>query len=228
MRNYLAALVALCVFSASPAAPQGQTKSKPAERASSARAKGSLVNPASLKGKAPDVYKVQFTTTRGAIVVQVTRGWAPLGADRFYNLVKNGYYDGASFFRVLPGFVAQFGISARPEVSRAWLAATIKDDPVTRSNKRGYFSFAMAGPNTRTTQVFVNLADNTRLDTMGFAPFGVVTEGMEIVDKFYSDYGEGPPRGHGPDQEKIQKEGKAYLEREFPKLDSIKQAVVLP
>jgi peptidyl-prolyl cis-trans isomerase A (cyclophilin A) len=173
------------------------------------------------------MYKVKFATTKGAFVLQVTRAWAPLGADRFYNLVKNGFYDGASFFRVVPGFVVQFGISAKPEVSKTWQAATIKDDPVIESNKRRYLSFATAGPNTRTTQVFINLADNSRLDNMGFSPLGEVAEGMDVVDQLYSGYGEGGPRGSGPEQDRIQKEGKAYLDRDFPKLDSIKSVVVL-
>jgi peptidyl-prolyl cis-trans isomerase A (cyclophilin A) len=205
----------------------GPSQSKRAAKTPSV-AKASLLDPASMNAKAPDAYRVKFTTTKGVFVVQVTRAWSPLGADRFYNLVKNGFYDGASFFRVLPGFVAQFGINAKPEVSRVWQAATIKDDPVVQSNHRGYLTFATGGPNTRTTQVFINLADNARLDGMGFSAFGEVTEGMDVVDKFYSGYGEGPPRGRGPDQGRIQTEGKTYLDKDFPQLDSVKTAVVLP
>jgi peptidyl-prolyl cis-trans isomerase A (cyclophilin A) len=165
-------------------------------------------------------------TTKGDFVVEVTRAWAPQGADRFYNLVKNHFYDGAAFFRVLPGFVAQFGLSAKPEISSVWATATIKDDRVTQSNLEGYLTFAKAGPNTRTTQVFINLADNATLDGMGFAPFGKVVEGMDVVGKFYGEYGDGPPDGKGPDQNRIANEGKAYLDKNFPLLDSIKAAVV--
>lgn len=210
-------------------AQAGQSKSKPTQKRPSAGAgvKASLLNPASLKTKAPEVYKVKFTTTKGDFVVQVARAWSPLGADRFYNLAQNGFYDGASFFRVLPGFVAQFGISAKPELSRAWQKATIRDDPVVQSNKRGYLSFATGGPNTRTTQVFINLADNSALDSRGFSPFGEVIEGMDVVDKFYSGYGEGAPQGPGPDQGRIATEGKSYLDSDFPRLDSIKSTMVL-
>jgi peptidyl-prolyl cis-trans isomerase A (cyclophilin A) len=188
----------------------------------------SLLNPSSLREQAPAVFKAKFTTTKGDFVVQVTRAWSPHGADRFYNLVKYHFYDGAAFFRVLPGFVAQFGISPRPEVSRVWLHAVIPDDRVTQSNTRGTLTFATGGPNTRTTQVFINLATNSRLNVMGFSPFGKVIEGMEVVDKFYSRYGEGAPQGNGPAQERIQKEGKAYLEKDFPKLDTITTAVIVP
>lgn len=161
-------------------------------------------------------------------MVQVTRAWAPLGADRFYNLVKNGFYTDASFFRVIPGFMVQFGLSAKPSISEKWSHAVIPDDPVTQSNKRGYITFATAGPNTRTTQVFINFGDNSRLDSEGFAPFGQVVEGMDVVDKLYSGYGEGAPQGSGPDQGQIQAKGKAYLDGDFPKLDSIKTAVIVP
>jgi peptidyl-prolyl cis-trans isomerase A (cyclophilin A) len=191
-------------------------------------AKASLLDPASLNQKAPEVYRVKFTTTKGDVVVQVTRAWAPRGADRFYNLIKHDFYTDASFFRVLPGFVAQFGISTRPEVSKAWARATIPDDPVKQSNARGTLTFATAGPNTRTTQIFINLAENTQLDRMGFAPFGKVVEGMDVVEKLYSGYGEGAPQGNGPDQGRLTNEGKAYLERNFPLLDRIKTAIILP
>ena len=187
----------------------------------------SLLNPALLKAKAPEVYKVKVATTKGDFVVEVNRAWAPMGADRFYNLARNGFYEGAAFFRVLPGFVAQFGIPARPAVGKAWARATIPDDPVTQSNLRGSLTFATAGPNTRTTQIFINLADNPRLDGMGFAPFGRVVEGMDLVDKLYSDYGEGAPQGRGPDQGRITNEGEAYLDKGFPLLDSIKSSTIL-
>jgi peptidyl-prolyl cis-trans isomerase A (cyclophilin A) len=188
----------------------------------------SLLKPATLHLQAPAVYRVKFTTTKGDFVVEVTRAWAPKGADRFYNLAKNHFFDGAAFFRVLPGFVAQFGISPKPDVAAAWVSADITDDPVTQTNARGMLTFATAGPNTRTTQLFINLADNANLDGMGFAAFGKVISGMDVVDKFYSGYGEGAPGGNGPDQGRIQKEGKAYLDKEFPLLDTIKMAVIVP
>jgi peptidyl-prolyl cis-trans isomerase A (cyclophilin A) len=174
-----------------------------------------------LKAQAPDVYKVKFNTAKGDFVVQVTRAWSPLGADRFYNLVKNRFYDGAAFFRIVPGFVVQFGLSPDPAVSKAWREAKIGDDPVTQSNHRGYLSFATAGPGTRTTQVFINLVDNARLDSMGFSPFGQVIEGMELIDKLNTEYGE------QPDQGRIEAEGRSYLDKSFPRLDTIKSAVIL-
>jgi peptidyl-prolyl cis-trans isomerase A (cyclophilin A) len=187
----------------------------------------SLLVPSAMKEQAPATFRAKFTTTKGDFVVEVTRAWAPLGADRFYNLVKNHFFDGAAFFRVLPGFVAQFGLSPRPEVSRVWASATIKDDPVTQSNRTGYLTFATAGRNTRTTQLFINLADNQNLDGMGFAPFGKVVEGMDVVQQFYSEYGEGAPGGNGPDQSRITNEGKPYLDRSFPLLDNIKVAMIV-
>ncbi len=187
-----------------------------------------LVKPGTLHDKAPDVYDVKFVTTAGDFTIRVTRSWAPLGADRFYNLVEHHFYDGAAFFRVIPGFMAQFGLSAYPEVSRAWDQAAIKDDPVVKSNLRGYISYAMAGPNTRTTQVFINFGDNKPLDPQGFAPFGQVTDGMKTVDKLYSGYGEGAPSGRGPSQGIIANRGREYLEKDFPKLDTIKTATIVP
>jgi len=188
-----------------------------------------LLNPALLKEKAPETYDAKFTTTKGDFTIHVTRAWAPLGADRFYNLVKHHFYDGASFFRVLDGFVVQFGINAYPKVSAAWRTATITDDPVKQSNKDGYVTYAKENrPDTRTTQVFINLGNNARLDAMGFAPFGQVTgDDMLTVVKLYSGYGEGAPSGNGPDQGEIEKQGKAYLDKGWPKLDSIKTAVIV-
>ncbi len=187
-----------------------------------------LLRPALLKEKAPETYQVIFSTTKGDFTVSVTRAWAPKGADRFYNLVKHHFFDNASFFRVLTGFVAQFGLSAYPPVNAAWDKATITDDPVTQSNKKYFLTFATAGPNTRTTQIFINLADNPRLDGMGFAAFAQVTDGMNIVDNLYAGYGEGAPSGGGPDQNQIEKEGKPYLDKGWPKLDSIKTAKLVP
>ncbi len=206
----------------SAAAGQGATTKK---AASTVRAYDrALLRPTLLKDKAPAQYKVKFVTTRGEFTIDVTRAWAPLGADRFYNLVKHHFYDNASVFRVVPSFVAQFGISAYPAVTTAWKGTDIQDDPVTQSNKKGYITFATAGPNTRTTQVFIDLQDNTRLDRMGFAPFGVVEgDGMKVVEMFYDQYGDNA----GPDQPKIEKEGKPYLDKGWPKLDTIKSATLL-
>lgn len=187
----------------------------------------SLKNPASLKEQAPATYKVKFDTSVGVFVLQVNRDWAPLGADRFYNLVKNGFYDDARFFRAIPGFMVQFGISGDPAISPAWRNARIGVDPVKQSNKPMFISFAMGGtPDTRTTQVFINFGNNANLDAMGFAPFGEVIEGKDVVNKIHTGYGEGAPRGKGPDQGRTQAEGNAYLMKEFPKLDFIKKATI--
>lgn len=177
---------------------------------------------------APEVFKVKFETTQGDFVVEVHRAWAPLGAERFHQLVTRGYFDGCRFFRVIKGFMAQFGLNGDPKVTAAWRGNIIKDDPVKESNKKGYITFAMAGPNTRTTQLFINLVDNSRLDSSGFAPFGNVIEGMEVVEKLYSGYGEGAPRGQGPDQGQITARGESYLAANFPRLDSIKKATIVP
>jgi peptidyl-prolyl cis-trans isomerase A (cyclophilin A) len=179
--------------------------------------------------RAPDMYKVRLDTNEGPIVIEVTRAWAPNGADRFYNLVKSGYFDEARFFRVLPGFMVQFGINADPNVSAAWRRVPLQDDPVKESNKRGYVTFATAGPNTRTTQVFINYNDqNAALDRQGFAPFGRVISGMDVAEKLYSGYGEGAPNGPGPDQQLTQAQGNAYLNRAFPMLDFIRKATIEP
>jgi peptidyl-prolyl cis-trans isomerase A (cyclophilin A) len=185
-----------------------------------------LGNPAALNEQAPAVYKVNVDSSKGRFVLEVHRDWAPLGADRFYNLVKNGFYDNARFFRVISGFMVQFGINGDPKVSAVWREANIKDDPVRQSNLRGTITFATAGPNTRTTQVFINFADNRSLDRMGFAPFGRVVSGMDVVDALYSGYGEGAPRGNGPDQQRVQNQGNAYLTQDFAKLDYIKKATI--
>lgn len=187
---------------------------------------GNLTNPSALSEPAPATYKAKFETSKGTFVVQVTRAWAPQGADRFYNLVKNGFYDNVRFFRVISGFMVQFGINGDPTVMAAWRGAPLKDDPATQSNKRGTITFATAGPNTRTSQVFINFADNSRLDGMGFAPFGQVVSGMDVVDKLNAEYGEGAPRGNGPDQSRMQAEGNAYLAKDFPRLDIVKKATI--
>lgn len=187
-----------------------------------------LLAPAEAKETAPAVYKAKLTTTKGAFVVEVHRDWAPNGADRFYNLVKTGYFSDVAFFRVIKGFMVQFGIHGDPAVSRAWRDARITDDPTGKqSNKRGMVTFAMAGPNTRTTQIFVNYADNANLDSMGFPPFGKVVEGMNIVDALEGEYGEGAPGGRGPAQGRAQGEGNKYFKADFPKLDYIKSATIL-
>ncbi len=188
-----------------------------------------LMSPASdaMNQTAPEVFRARFETSKGDFVIEVQREWAPRGADRFYNLVTNGFFEGVHFFRVIDGFMAQFGIHGDPAVSARWRQARITDDPVTKSNLRAAVTFAMTGqPNSRTTQLFINLADNTNLDGMGFAPFGLVVEGMDIVNQLYSGYGEGAPSGNGPDQNRIQTEGSQYLTSDFPELDSVGRAMI--
>lgn len=182
--------------------------------------------PSTLNEKAPAVYKAKFDTSKGTFVIEVHRDWSPNGADRFYNLVKNGFYNDVRFFRVISGFMVQFGISGNPDLSAVWREARIPDDAVKESNQRGYVSFATAGPGTRTTQVFINFGDNGGLDGQGFSPFGQVVSGMDVVDALYNGYGEGAPRGLGPDQGRTQAEGNAYLVSDFPKLDYVKKATI--
>jgi peptidyl-prolyl cis-trans isomerase A (cyclophilin A) len=179
-----------------------------------------LMNPSTLKATAPDLYRVKFATTHGDFVVEVHRAWAPLGADRFYNLVVNNFFTDAAFFRYVPNFIVQFGLPANPAIGRVWQSANIKDDPVKHGNSRGTLVFATAGPNTRTTQFFINFADNTPLDAQGFAAFGQVVSGMNIAEGLYSGYGE------KPDQGQITSVGKPYIDKNFPKLDSIKSATI--
>jgi peptidyl-prolyl cis-trans isomerase A (cyclophilin A) len=188
-----------------------------------------LLNPKSpeMNQQAPDVFKAKLETSKGDVVIEVHRDWSPLGADRFYNLVKNGFYDDTRFFRVLKGFMAQFGLNGDPQISSVWRSANIADDPVKQKNTRGMVSYAMAGPNTRTTQLFINYGDNSRLDAQGFSPFGKVIEGMNNVEALYADYGEGAPAGKGPHQGQIQAMGNTYLKESFPELDYIKKATIL-
>ena len=186
-------------------------------------------DPAKLTAKAPATFKAQFDTTKGKFTIEVTRALAPNGADRFYNLVRSGYFKDVAFFRVVPGFMCQFGIHGDPNVSAKWREATIPDDPVKGSNTRGTITFAMGGPNTRTTQLFINFADNTRLDSMGFPPFGKVVEGMDVVDKINGEYGDMPQQGgSGPNPARIATEGNAYLKKDFPNLDYINSATIVP
>jgi peptidyl-prolyl cis-trans isomerase A (cyclophilin A) len=199
------------------------TPSKTPAPAKAPAFKRALLNPAALVAKSPEEYEVKFATTKGDFVVKVTRAWSPRGADRFYNVVKNGFYENATLFRVVPGFVVQFGLSAHPQVNAAWMNARIKDDPVKASNKRGFITFATGGPNTRTTQVFINLGNNARLDSMGFSPFGEVTEGLDVVEQFYNGYTEAPTSK----QAEISNGGNAWLEKNFPKLDKILKATVI-
>ena len=198
-----------------------------AEDAKPAAPAPGFTDPAKLTEKAPETFKVQLDTTKGKFTIEVTRSLSPNGADRFYNLVRSGYFKDIAFFRVIPGFMCQFGVHGDPNVSAKWRAAAIADDPVKGSNTRGMITFATAGPNTRTTQLFINFADNSNLDGMGFSPFGKVTEGMDVVDKINGEYGEGAPRGSGPNQGRVQMEGNPYLKKDFPNLDYIKSATIL-
>ncbi|WP_419941599.1 peptidylprolyl isomerase [Candidatus Palauibacter sp.] len=188
----------------------------------------SLGDPASaeLNMTAPETFRARFETSKGTFVVEAHRSWSPNGVDRFYNLVRNGFFHDVRFFRVIEGFMAQFGINGDPEIQGAWRSANILDDPVVMGNTRGRVSFAMAGPDTRSTQLFINFGDNSRLDPMGFSAMGEVVEGMEVVDALHAGYGEGAPNGSGPSQGRIQEEGNAYLEEDFPNLDHIERAVI--
>ena len=212
--------IAAIVMTAVPMAMFAQGSSLNVSRAK-------LKNPSTFTDKAPGTFKAKFETSKGTFVITVHRAWAPLGADRFYNLVHSGFYDDCRFFRVMDGFMAQVGMNGDPAIQSAWGSATISDDPVKESNKRGFVSFAATmAKDSRSTQFFVSLVDNTRYDRMGFAPFGEVTSGMEVIDTLYSGYGEGAPRGNGPEQAKLQVQGNAYLAKEFPKLDYIKKATI--
>jgi peptidyl-prolyl cis-trans isomerase A (cyclophilin A) len=187
--------------------------------------KPSLKEPTTLSEKAPDVYRAQLATSQGAIVFEVHRDWAPNAADRFYNLVKNGFYDNTRFFRVLSGFMAQFGLNGNPDIQRPWSLMGLLDEPPKQSNTQGFVSFAReSAPNTRFTMVFINFKDNSYLDAEGFPPFGQVVVGMDVAEKLYSGYG----RTNVPDQRRILSEGNAYLAAEYPKLDYIKRASIVP
>jgi peptidyl-prolyl cis-trans isomerase A (cyclophilin A) len=214
MRLTVIALAIVALFFAigtGPAAAQGAAQPD--------RAK--LMTPALLNETAPKKFQAKFETSRGEFVIEVTRAWAPNGADRFYNLVKNGFYDGCRFFRVVENFMVQFGINGDAKLNAVMGKARIPDDPKNQSNLRAFVTFAMAGPNTRTSQIFINFKDNSFLDEKGFPPFGIVTKGMSVVDAIYSKYGE------KPEQARIQGEGNAYLEKAFPNLDYVKSATLV-
>ncbi|TVR64851.1 MAG: peptidylprolyl isomerase [Gemmatimonadales bacterium] len=193
----------------------------------SAEPRDPLLRPAQFTETAPPRFAVRFETTAGEFVVEVRREWAPIGADRFYNLVQAGYYDDTRIYRVVPGFMAQFGIHGDPFIHRAWARALLRDDPVVESNSRGRVTFAKAGPNSRTAEVFISTVENARLDADGFAPFGEVVEGMEVVDAFHAGYGDGPPRGEGPYAAMAHARGNEYLDEEYPELTRIIRAVVV-
>ena len=237
MKKFPAAVSAFAVLSAGAwfAGCQGRSETtgpKPAQAVSAAAVptpSAALLSPETATAKAPDVFKARFATTKGDFVVEVHRDWAPRGADRFYNLVKIGYFDDTAFFRAVQGFMVQFGINGSPAVNDKWHVADIQDDPAAgQSNRRGFITYAMGGPNTRTTQVFINYGDNANLDGMGFTPFGKVIEGMETLDSLYKGYGDGPPSGAGPDQGRVQTEGNAYLKKDFALLDYTKTARIVP
>lgn len=217
-----------------PAQTPAQTPAKPKPAGTSAGAAGksaaaspdrTLLRPAMLKEKAPETFQVKFETTRGDFTMDVTRAWAPIGVDRFYNLVKHHYYDNMVVFRAVPGFVVQFGISSYPAVNAAWRSADIQDDPVTQSNKRGYVTYAKSSePNSRSTQIFISFKDNSFLDSQGFAPFATVdAAGMKVVEMLYDQYGDQPTG----EQDQISRLGKAYLDSKYPKLDVIKHATIV-
>lgn len=229
---------ALLITGVTPA--QGQTQSSQAPAATSkppvhhtatahTGVDPALFHPATLHAKAPDVFQVKFVTTKGDFVIEATRAWAPNGVDRFYNLVKHGYFNGVSFYRVVPNFIVQFGVSPDPKITAAWNEATIKDDPVKGHNAAGFVTYAMGGPNSRSNQLFINFADNSgQLDSMGFAPIGQVTSGMDVVKNLYSGYGEiADLGGSGPSQTRAMEGGKAYLDKNYPNLDSIKSTEII-
>lgn len=207
--------------------PANGADNKPAA-APAATASEALMDPSKANETAPATFKVKLHTTKGDFVVEVQRDWSPNGADRFFNLVKSGFFKDIAFFRAIDGFMVQFGISGDPKIAAAWRGAQIQDDAVKASNTRGMVTFAKTGaPNSRTTQIFINFGNNANLDSMGFSPFGKVVEGMEIVDSLYKGYGEGAPRGRGPDQQRVQAEGNTYLKASFPELDYINSAEIM-
>jgi peptidyl-prolyl cis-trans isomerase A (cyclophilin A) len=229
---YPRAVAAALVVLAACRSPEEEKPARPQPSASASAAtvlpsRDVLLDPEAPTPRAPDLFKARFVTSKGDFLVEVRREWAPRGVDRFYRLAKAGFFDDARFFRVIDQSLVEFGISGEPALSAKWQKATFKDDPVKESNKRGALSFAMNGAGSRATRVFVNTTDNTELDAMGFAPFGVVREGMGVVDSLYKGYGEGAPHGRGPEPAKIVDEGNAYLKKSFPQLDWIKEVRVI-
>ena len=223
MRTAVLLMLAGVLLVGCPKEEDPRSKSEGEESPAPAQEEAAEVTP---EGQAPAKYSVELDTTKGPIVIDVHRDWAPNGADRFYELVQNGYFSDIAFFRVINGFMAQVGISGEPSLNATWRSKRIPDDPVKASNTRGTVTFATSGPNSRTTQFFINFSDNSRLDGMGFSPFGKVKD-MGIVDVLYDGYGEGAPRGRGPDQGQLQARGNAYLQESFPKLDYIKSAKII-
>ena len=183
-----------------------------------------MLDPSKATTQAPETFKAKFETTKGDVVFDCARAWAPHGVDRFYNLVRIGFFDDVALFRVAKGFVVQWGIHGDPKVSAVWQKANIEPDPPKQSNARGTLTYAMAGsPDTRSTQVFINTVDNAGLDSQGFAPICKVSEGMDVADKFYSEYGERVTGKQGP----IAARGNAYLKEAWPSLDYIKKATIV-
>ena len=227
-------LVIVCALASALSASNAQetrptTRPKKEKPAKEKVAHAALLNPSLATEKAPEKFRVQFSTTKGDFQLEVTRAWSPKGADRFYNLVKIGFFTDIAFFRVLKGFMAQFGLHGDHQVTAKWRTASIQDEKVMESNQRGYISFAKGGRNSRTTQLFINYGDNSRLDGMGFSPFGVVLgDGMKVVDALYNGYGDGPQAGGaGPSQDSIKSQGNEYLRREFSKFDYIKSVTLI-
>jgi peptidyl-prolyl cis-trans isomerase A (cyclophilin A) len=232
MRNaFLILTLCAVTLAQTPTAPKAAPTTAPkaapgtaAKAPAKAAPKGpNLLDPTTMRASAPAVYVVRLDTTKGAIEIRVTKAWAPLGADRFYNLVRAGFFTDAAFFRTIKGFMAQFGIPARPEVNKVWANQNLKDDPVLQSNKRGFVTFANGGPNSRTTQIFIGMRDNSYLDPDHFAPFGEVIAGMDVVDMLYSGYGDSDALHPG-----IDNQGKAFLDKNFPRLDRILKATIVP
>jgi cyclophilin family peptidyl-prolyl cis-trans isomerase len=222
-RTLAAALLALAACSDSIPADPGTPKVASPAPVPSPAGSGPLYDPSHPEAAqvAPSDFKVRFTTSKGDFTVVCFRDWAPRGVDRFFSLVKAGFFDETRFFRVVPNFVVQWGLPADPKVARAWEPARLQDDPVKQMNVRGMLSFAKSGPNTRTTQIFVNLKDNTGLDGQGFPPFAKVVDGMDVIEKITAEYAEGPNQG------RIQAEGNEYLKKEFPNLDFVKAARIV-
>lgn len=219
--------VAALLGGSGAACKSGTEGQGPGPSPASAGERAALLSPNQATARAPDQFTVKWQTTQGDVLIDVHRDWAPQGADRFYNLVRIGYFEDVAFFRVIAGFMAQVGIHGDPQVNTVWRPARIPDDPVKQPNVRGRVTFATSGPNSRTTQLFINFGNNQQLDGMGFAPFGEVRD-MAVVDRLYAGYGEGAPGGRGPSQGRVQAEGNRYLRAEFPQLDYIKKASLVP